>query len=209
LKLWQHFYLSNPLATFEPDSDDLQGWRFDSPAFQSVLDDVRPKTIIEVGSWKGASAVHMAALAPEADILCIDTWLGSVEAYYPLTLTQRIHKSLRLRDGWPQLYYTFASNIVRHVGRERVCPLALPSSVAAELLRVKAFVADVVYIDGSHKYRDVKRDLEDYFPLVRPGGILFGDDYDNAEVRRAVEEVFPCEDEYRTIGEKFIVRKLP
>ena len=196
MKLWQRFFLENPLATFEPDSEDIQGWRSHSTAFKHVLDLVRPKLIVEVGSWKGASAVHMAALAPDAEILCIDTWLGSVEAYYPLVVKQSIHTSLRAKHGWPQLYYTFASNIVRHVGRERVCPLPLPSSVAAAVLKRKALLADVVYIDGSHEYADVKRDLEGYWPLVRPGGVLFGDDVDQPQVLRAVEEMFSHDTHY-------------
>jgi hypothetical protein len=35
---------------------------------------------------------------------------------------------------------------------------------------------DVVYIDGGHRYEEVKRDLELYAPLVRPGGYLVVDD---------------------------------
>lgn len=204
MRLWERFHLSNPLADFEPDTDDMQGWRFDSPVFSRVIEQACPRTIIEVGSWKGASAVHMAQLAPDAELLCIDTWLGSVEAYYPLTVGRSIHKSLRARHGWPHLYYTFASNIVRHVGRERVCPLPLPSSVAAEVLRLKRFTAELVYIDASHEYADVRRDLFDYWSFVSPGGVLFGDDYDNPEVRRAVDEMFPMA---KIVGEKYVVTK--
>jgi hypothetical protein len=36
---------------------------------------------------------------------------------------------------------------------------------------------DWVYIDGNHLYDFVKRDLEIYFPKVKPGGYLAGDDY--------------------------------
>ena len=36
---------------------------------------------------------------------------------------------------------------------------------------------DVVYIDGSHKYKDVKRDIELYLPKVKKGGIIAGHDY--------------------------------
>lgn len=36
---------------------------------------------------------------------------------------------------------------------------------------------DWVYIDGNHMYEYVRKDLELYYPKVKPGGFLMGDDY--------------------------------
>lgn len=36
---------------------------------------------------------------------------------------------------------------------------------------------DFIYVDGSHEYEDVKRDLELYLPKVKPGGFIAGHDY--------------------------------
>ena len=36
---------------------------------------------------------------------------------------------------------------------------------------------DFVYIDGNHDYEFVLKDLETWFTKVKPGGIIFGDDY--------------------------------
>lgn len=36
---------------------------------------------------------------------------------------------------------------------------------------------DFVYLDGSHRYEDVKRDIELYYPKVRKGGIIGGHDF--------------------------------
>lgn len=205
MKLWEYFYDTNPLEGFTPDAvEDIQGWGSSGEAFDYVLNKVRPTTIIEVGAWKGASAVYMAEKAPQASILCIDTWLGSSELFDGRDPMSR--SSLRYQHGWPHLYYTFASNIVRRGLQERVCPMPLPSSVAAQVLHARKFMADVIYIDGSHAYRDVKNDLMDYWPLVRPGGILFGDDYAVfASVRHAVDTFFPAID--RVMGNKYIVEK--
>ena len=53
----------------------------DHSVFRRALSEIRPSLIVEVGSWKGASAIHMADLAREldlaAEIVCIDTWLGN------------------------------------------------------------------------------------------------------------------------------------
>ncbi len=45
---------------------------------------------------------------------------------------------------------------------------------------------DFVYIDGSHKYEDIKKDIELYFPKVKDGGIIGGHDYDPPDSRNGV-----------------------
>lgn len=50
---------------------------------------------------------------------------------------------------------------------------------------------DFLYLDGSHLYPDVKRDLEDWLPKMKDGGIISGHDYtqfDNFGVIPAVDE---------------------
>lgn len=46
--------------------------------------------------------------------------------------------------------------------------------------------ADAAYIDGSHEEEDVIRDLIDYFEILKPGGVIFGDDCSWTGVRTAV-----------------------
>jgi predicted O-methyltransferase YrrM len=198
--LWKNFYRENPLETFEPDSDDMQGWTSTSRSFELAIKEANPKFIIEVGSWKGASAVHMAGLAPEAHILCIDTWLGSPEM---VSLNNNLYDHFRRLHGWPQLYFTFISNVIRHVGRERICPLPMPSTVAAPLLRKMGVQADMIYIDGSHEYLDVARDVDDYWPLLRKGGVMLLDDYGFPGVKKAIDERLKVD----AVAEKAIARK--
>jgi hypothetical protein len=48
---------------------------------------------------------------------------------------------------------------------------------------------DFCYIDGAHDYESVSEDLRLWWPNVKPGGILAGDDFDkeHEEVMRAVK----------------------
>ena len=49
--------------------------------------------------------------------------------------------------------------------------------------------ADFVYLDGSHEYENVMYDLEYFYEVVEPGGILAGHDYNaKSGVKRAVNE---------------------
>ena len=52
--------------------------------------------------------------------------------------------------------------------------------------------ADLVFIDGDHRYEPCKQDIKRYRPLVRKGGILAGHDYNHRTwpgVARAVDEL--------------------
>lgn len=57
----------------------------------------------------------------------------------------------------------------------RAIPFYEDSLVASKLFEDGSF--DFVYIDASHRYEDVKDDIEAWTPKVRPGGIVSGHDY--------------------------------
>lgn len=61
----------------------MQGWGSTHPIFAEVINLISPRLILEVGSWKGASVIHMANLLKaqniDGAIICIDTWLGGLD----------------------------------------------------------------------------------------------------------------------------------
>lgn len=60
--------------------------------------------------------------------------------------------------------------------------------------RIKNNSVDLFFIDGSHGYEQVKRDIKNYWPKLKIGGILLGHDYSghplHRGVVRATEETF-------------------
>lgn len=46
------------------------------------------------------------------------------------------------------------------------------------------------YLDGPHGYEDVQKGLRTVVPLLVSGGIIIGDDYDDAIVKQAVDDYF-------------------
>ena len=157
---------------------DLQGWASEHPYFPTLISMLKPRQIIEVGTWKGASAINMARhatpLQPDVTILCIDTWLGSNAVLWK---DDTLRPLLNLNRGYPSLYHQFLANVIHSNFTDTVFPLAMTSICAAELLADFQVQADLVYIDGAHGQYEVYGDLMHYWPLVRPGGIMFGDDY--------------------------------
>src|SRR5205085_1801349 len=114
----------------------MQGWGSTDLVFQQVIGLLRPAVIVEVGTWKGASAIHMGQVARgfglPTQIVCVDTWLGSPEHF--LALHEGWRESLRIRNGYPQLYFTFLTNVIQHGLTDTIIPLPATSENAAIIL---------------------------------------------------------------------------
>lgn len=188
----------------------VQGWHSEHPIFEQLIEAVRPSLIIEVGTYLGASAIRMATVARRLNlscqIICIDTWLGSEEFYY--FGAEHPAFDLYMERGYPRAYDRFVSNVIQSGVQEMITTIPLPSRQAARILQREGMVADLVYLDGAHDYDEVRDDLLEYWPLTRPGGVLFGDDYTVAGlpgVKRAVDDSgLPV-----TIHDPFWVAKKP
>ena len=129
-------------------------------------------------------------------VVSVDTWLGAAE-FWPQnqqgrkagTRTTGGARDLILVNGFPSIYYSFLSNVVRRNLTDYIVPFPVTSLVAAEFFRRDQFRANLVHVDASHAERDVANDLEAWWPLVADGGILMGDDYDNIHWKGLVRAV--------------------
>lgn len=182
----------DPYEGFNADEwpDDTSGWGSDSPAFVEVIELLKPSRIIEVGTWKGGSALTMAReverLGFDTEIICVDTWLGALEMWVDPSDPNR-HGALSLKNGYPSIYYTFIANVVRANQSDVITPFPVPSITAAQWCALKGVRADMIYLDASHEEEDVYQDLVCWWDLVGPGGVMLGDDWNWDGVRMAVE----------------------
>jgi hypothetical protein len=171
---------------------DLQGWNGDRAVHLDLIDEVRPSLILEVGTWKGQSAIHMGthlkARGLDAKIICVDAWLGALEFWDHLADTPE--RNLLLKNGYPQIYFQFLSNVVHSGLQAHILPFPNTSLIAARYFANQGIRAELIYIDASHEYEDVLADLEAYWPLLAPGRLVFDDDYNSywPGVRKAVRE---------------------
>lgn len=206
-------HVADPYAGFDASAYplDAQGWGSDSPAFRELLVQTKPRLVVEVGTWKGGSALHMAEIIAElglaTEILCIDTWLGALEFWTDSGDAER-YGSLRLRHGFPTVYYQFLANICHRGHQARIIPFPQTSATGALWLRYFDLRASLIYIDGSHEEEDVFADLLAYWEVLTPGGTIFGDDYVWDSVRLAVDG-FAREQRLKVefLADKWILRK--
>ena len=185
----------DPFASFPTGlyAADLQGWNDDHPLLIQAVRQIKPRTVIEIGVWKGRSIITigrtMRELGLDGVIVAIDTWLGSAEHWF----NRDYNRSLRFEAGYPKLYHCFMQNMVAEELQNLVLPLPIDSVNGAEVLRGRGMVADLIHLDGAHDYRSVRSDLEVWWGLLRPGGCIVCDDYveDGSAwpgLKRAVDE---------------------
>lgn len=85
--------------------------------------------------------------------------------------------SLEWVNGYPSVYYTFLSNMVHQGVQDYVIPFPLPSQMAGRFLDEAGVSFDILHIDGAHNYEDALQDIETWWRLLQPGGVVIGDDY--------------------------------
>ena len=153
---------------------NLSGWFKSSK--QKLLRRVVPndaKVILELGSWLGQSTTWFLSHAPEATVIAVDTWLGSVE---------HIAK-VRYRRMLPTLHETFLTNCWAH--RDRLIPVRNTSLMAMQLLKELKISPDVIYVDSDHSFHGLTSELEMAFEFW-PNTMMIGDDYSENDVGKAV-----------------------
>jgi predicted O-methyltransferase YrrM len=143
----------------------VEGWLSDGQA-QRLFECARglrpPARIVEIGSYRGRSAIVMALAARDGvTVFAIDPHAGNdrgpgeIEGY---------------EDEAEADYRAFRSNLERAGVSGAVEHLRLPSQEAVEQLEGQA---QLVYVDGAHRYRPARDDIASWGDRVTPGGTLF------------------------------------
>ena len=131
----------------------------------------------EIGVASGVFAYHVLLQKKPSKLYLIDPWQYGLQADYETNPTR--DKQL----GRDQQYQKVCSYFAPY---ENVEIVRLKSEDAVTMFPDDYF--DYVYIDGEHSYAAVTRDLANYFPKVRVGGHLIGDDYGWTGIMPAVQD---------------------
>lgn len=170
----------DPYRSFpcRPTDPPQKGWYSDHPVFEQLITERRPRRLLEVGSLLGGSAVHIGQLlrrhGVDGHLVCVDTFLGSCEHYMKgRGLWRRM-----LASGRYNFFDEFLGNVAQAGVEDRVTPFIQTSTNAARLFGQLGLRFDLIYLDASHEYADVLADLRAWYPLLAPGGVLVGDDFE-------------------------------
>jgi predicted O-methyltransferase YrrM len=126
-----------------------------------VIDDYKSNiTMIEIGSYTGESTMLFAKKFKK--VISVDPFINNYD------LNDIACKYMNFED----VYNFFLKNISKYSNIEHIRKTS--DDAISDLEPIKF---DLVYIDGLHTYEQVKRDIENYLPLIKKGGYISGHDY--------------------------------
>ena len=156
----------------------IEGWFDFQDIYKSAVDKYDNAHFVEIGSWKGKSAAFMATEIANSNknikFDCIDTWKGSEEH-------QQDPDIIKYHDILP-IFLKNTEPVKNYIN-----PIHLDSIAASKLYADKSL--DLVFIDASHDYENVKNDIIHWLPKIKLGGIIAGHDINMDGVNKAVTEM--------------------
>jgi predicted O-methyltransferase YrrM len=166
---------------------EIDGWfdDGDEAMYYNILKSIPDGgNFLEIGCYKGRSTACMAnlilATRKNVKIHVIDTFEGDDDC------------------GYGNIYEQFMANMMDYshlIGSVR-------RGTSYHMSQDNADYFDAIYIDASHKYKDVLRDIDCWLPFVTFGGCMAGHDYNWSDVHKAVNERFT---EITQVGNSWLV----
>lgn len=154
---------------------DLQGWfsEHNQKSLGQVIDNLitdnkisKPLNVLEIGSWKGLSTSiicrHIQKISGSR-LVCIDHWKYNEGA------GEDFERLARAKD----VFAIFRTNM-EILGFNEIVKPFFGSSSNLDLFQKESF--DLIFIDGDHRYSAFSADLKNALRLVKPGGVICGDD---------------------------------
>ena len=154
---------------FPQAEEEIEGWMSADELRWLKTAAARMTSACEIGCWKGRST-HALLSKVNGPVYAVDHWLGSAEE-------GPAHEEAQSGDVFEQ----FKAN-VGHFDNLKIVR-GHSHDVAGHVPEV-----DMVFIDGSHEYEAVKKDIELYAPKAKT--LICGHDYNWPGVARAVREKF-------------------
>ena len=122
--------------------------------------DTKKMSMIEIGSYAGEST-QMFANEFES-VIAIDPFIND---YDPNDITCKYMELEKVYDTFKEV--VDRNNNIKHI--------RMTSDDAIEsLMNVSV---DFIYIDGLHTYEQIKKDIKNYLPLLKPNCLIGGHDY--------------------------------
>jgi hypothetical protein len=168
--LLSHFEKAKEHELDDTNNGGIPGWMTEKEMEFLSSAVANMESVVEIGSWKGRSTKALLE-GCKGTVTAVDHWQGSAE----------IKEMAKAQD----VFAEFMKN-VGHYPNLRV--IKMPSLEAAASLNGDMF--DMVFIDASHDYTNVKADIEAWFPRTKK--LICGHDYSMGwpGVTRAVDEKF-------------------
>jgi len=163
----------------------------------------------EIGVWKGEFSREILKIVKPSELHLIDPWK------YQTDFGKRLYGGAYAREQ--QDMDAIYSGVVSIFKDNKNVVIHREFSDHAAAAFINNYF-DWIYIDGNHYYEFVKRDLELFYPKVKKGGFITGDDYlwtspelkGDLPIKRAVDEfmVKYSNVRIRVMRTQFVIEKI-
>lgn len=161
---------------------DISGWFDYKNTYDFLLSQTPDNGVfVECGAWLGRSSAYLCDSAQDrVNVYIVDTWEGALSKTDPTYILAQKTKNI---------YEIFLANM----GNRKFVPIKNLSEQAVKNFENNS--CDVVFIDLTHTYDHVKKDIQMWLPKVKYNGYIAGHDYQKGwpEVVKAVDEIFGSE----------------
>ncbi|MEP4146703.1 MAG: class I SAM-dependent methyltransferase [Halioglobus sp.] len=142
---------------FDPKRRAFSTWADHSSFGYDIVEAVRPKKVVELGTYNGMSYFIFCQSMIENDVdgVCyaVDTWAGDEHTGdYDDSVYEEVRQHAREQ-------YRGITYLMRMLFNEALTHFADDS-------------IDLLHIDGLHTYEAVKEDFTNWYPKVSPGGVI-------------------------------------
>lgn len=149
----------------------------DYSELDKLIKEIRPKRILEIGSWLDYSSIHMAKFIKtkkmNTGLLCLDTWLGEKG------MIGMKFNGKRFMNGMSVAYKHFLANVKMEGVDDVIVPFPQTSKNGLSFLSEKGVSFDMIHMKGSKDYEEIKSNLQLSWSILSNGGVLFGNNYLN------------------------------
>ena len=164
---------------------EIDGWLLNEEV-EFLKEFCKDKDVLEVGSYMGKSTICIASTANS--VIAIDTFRA-------LNDGQKQSNSLTTIVPFLENISEF-NNIITIIGK------------SAEISNhIKDDSKDIIFIDGSHTYKDVKDDIKAWKPKLKKGGYMLFHDYSYDSIEGVVKAVDEWKKPERIIKTIAVVKK--
>lgn len=147
-----------------------------------VINKIYRINYLEIGSFEGRSTVFISELKNTNSITAIDTWEGSDE-----------HNNISFK----KVFENFKTNI-NILNKSKI---RFFKTTSDNFFKNNKNVYNLIYIDGSHEYTQVKKDFVNSFNCIEKNGYIICDDflwffYQDLD-KNPIKAILECYNEYK------------
>ena len=146
---------------------------------QAIREFNQPINMLEIGTWcaEGSTRIWFDELKPGSSLTLLDYWRPFCSNDYENRNFNYKSMDHSVNDAFIKTFKRVVNFEKTYGDKIKINIIRADSKTYLSNFKDKTF--DFIYIDGSHHYDNVKIDIQESKRIIKPYGIISGDDYEH------------------------------